>query len=294
MTAKRRFGDRRDGRWVRDGPGLQTIMGHMMVNRTDAEVYINERIDCTEVLQYIARKNAEHPEYKTTLFHCLVLAVARMVRERPKMNRFVAGRRTYQRDEITLSFVVKRRFADNGEEALMVYKAKDEDTIDTLSRKIVGDVKETRKSETASGGIDATVEAFAKIPRLLLMFVIRVIRWLDFWGLVPKALTEGDTNFTSVLLTNLGSIQCDAIYHHLNNYGTNSIVVSVGTIHKEEIVMPDGHKEIRDVVNIGATVDERIGDGFYFARSLKLVKHIFANPELLDRPLGEISGYDYK
>ena len=294
MTAKRRFGDRRDGRWVRDVPALQTIMGHFMVNRTDAEVYINERLDCTELLKYIERKNAEHPEYKTTLFHCLVLAVARMVRERPKMNRFVAGRRTYERDEITLSFVVKRRFADNGGESLMVYKAKDDDVIDTLSRKIVGDVKETRKSETSTGGIDATVESFAKIPRLLLMFVVRVIRWMDFWGVVPKALTEGDTNYTSVLLTNLGSIKCDAIYHHLNNYGTNSIVVSVGTIHKEELVMPDGHKEIRDVVNIGATVDERIGDGFYFARSLKLVKFIFAHPELLDRPLGEPSGYDYK
>lgn len=294
MTAKRRFGDRRDGRWVRDVPALQTIMGHFMVNRTDAEVYINERLDCTELLKYIERKNAEHPEYKTTLFHCLVLAVARMVRERPKMNRFVAGRRTYERDEITLSFVVKRRFADNGAESLMVYKAKDDDVIDTLSRKIVGDVKETRKSETSTGGIDATVESFAKIPRLLLMFVVRVIRWMDFWGVVPKALTEGDTNYTSVLLTNLGSIKCDAIYHHLNNYGTNSIVVSVGTIHKEELVMPDGHKEIRDVVNIGATVDERIGDGFYFARSLKLVKYIFAHPELLDRPLGEPSGYDYK
>ncbi len=294
MTAKRRFGDRRDGRWVRDVPGLQTIMGHMMVNRTDAEVYINEQLDCTELLKYIERKNAEHPEFKTTLFHCLVLSVARMVRERPKMNRFVAGRRTYERDEITLSFVVKRRFADNGGESLMVYKAHDDDVIDTLSRKIVGDVKETRKSETSTGGIDATVEAFAKIPRLLLMFVIRVIRWLDFWGMVPKALTEGDTNFTSVLLTNLGSIQCDAIYHHLNNYGTNSIVVSVGTIHKAELVMPDGHKEIRDVVNIGVTVDERIGDGFYFARSLKLVKYIFAHPELLDQPLGEPSGCDYK
>ena len=232
MTAKRRFGDRRDGRWVRDVPALQTIMGHFMVNRTDAEVYINERLDCTELLKYIERKNAEHPEYKTTLFHCLVLAVARMVRERPKMNRFVAGRRTYERDEITLSFVVKRRFADNGGESLMVYKAKDDDVIDTLSRKIVGDVKETRKSETSTGGIDATVEAFAKIPRLLLMFVVRVIRWLDFWGMVPKALTEGDTNYTSVLLTNLGSIKCDAIYHHLNNYGTNSIVVSVGTIQR--------------------------------------------------------------
>ena len=294
MTAKRRFGDRRDGRWVRDVPALQTIMGHLMPNRTDAEVYINEKLDCTELLQYIARKNAAHPEYKTTLFHCLVLAVTRMVHERPKMNRFVAGRRTYERYDITLSFVVKRRFADNGEESLMVYKAREDDTIDTLSRKIVGDVRETRKSETADGGIDATVEAFAKLPRLVMMLVMRVLRWLDFWGMVPRALTEGDTNFTSVLLTNLGSIKCDAIYHHLNNYGTNSIVVSVGTIHKEELVMPDGHKEIRDVVNIGATVDERIGDGFYFARSLKLVKHIFAHPELLDLPLGEPSEYDYK
>ena len=72
------------------------------------------------------------------------------------------------------------------------------------------------------------------------------------------------------------------------------MMISVGTIHKEELIMPDGHKEIRDVVNIGATVDERIADGFYFARSIKLVKHVFAHPELLDLPLGEPCGYDYK
>lgn len=294
MTAKRRFGDRRDGTWVRDVPGLMTIMGHLMPKRTEAEVYINEQIDCTEVLKYLEQKNAGHPEYKTTLFHCLILAAARMLVERPKMNRFVAGRRTYQRNEMTLSFTMKRRFTDHAEEALIVYKAQLDDTIDTLSRKLVGDVQKQRTSETSIGGIDATVDAFAKIPRLLLMFIIRVIRWLDFWGMVPKALTEGDTNYSSILLTNLGSIKCDAIYHHLNNYGTNSIVVSIGTIHKSEIVMPDGHKEIRDVVNLGATLDERIGDGFYFARSLKLVKHVFAHPELLDQPLSEPSGYDYK
>ena len=294
MSAKRRWGDRRDGRWVRDVPGLQVIMGHLLPNRTDSEVYLHERFDCTEVLKYIEQKNVAHPDYKTTLFHCLVMTVARMVRERPKMNRFVAGRRTYERDEIQLAFVVKRRFTDNGEESLYVYTAKDDDTIDTLSRKIVGDVRETRKSASSTGGIDAVVDSFAKIPRVLLMLIMRIIRWLDFWGLVPNALREGDPNFSSVFLTNLGSIQCDAVYHHLNNYGTNSIMISVGTIHKEELVMPDGHKEIRDVVNIGATVDERIADGFYFARSIKLVKHVFAHPELLDQPLGTSSGYDYK
>ena len=71
-------------------------------------------------------------------------------------------------------------------------------------------------------------------------------------------------------------------------------MVTVGTIHKEERIMPNGSKQIRDVVDIGATLDERIADGFYFARSLKLVKHMFAHPELLDRPLCEPSGYDYK
>ena len=56
MTAKRRFGDRRDGTWVRDVPGLMTIMGHLMPKRTEAEVYINEQIDCTELLKYLERK----------------------------------------------------------------------------------------------------------------------------------------------------------------------------------------------------------------------------------------------
>ena len=44
----------------------------------------------------------------------------------------------------------------------------------------------------------------------------------------------------------------------------------------------------------GATLDERIGDGFYFARSLKLIKYIFAHPELLEKPFNEPSGFDYK
>ena len=69
--------------------------------------------------------------------------------------------------------------------------------------------------------------------------------------------------------------------------------VTIGTIHKEARVMPDGSTQIRDVVDIGATLDERIADGFYFARSLKLVKYIFAHPELLDLPLNQPSNFDY-
>ena len=290
---QKRFGDKPDARLIRDVSGLSTIMFHIMPKRTESEVYLNDKVDATELVKFIEEKNAQHPNYKTTIFHCLILAVARMINERPKMNRYIQGRRLYERDEISLSFLAKRRFADDAEEAFMMLVPKESDTIDTVSHQIYGDLTEIRKHEHSTGGMDATVDSFAKIPRLLLMLVVRVIRWLDFWGLVPNALKDGDSNFSTVLFSNLGSIKGPAVYHHLNNYGTNSIMITVGTLHKEELIMPDGTKQIRDVLEFGATLDERIADGFYFVRSLRLVKYIFAHPELLDRPFSEPSGFDY-
>ncbi|MBQ9468917.1 MAG: 2-oxo acid dehydrogenase subunit E2 [Clostridia bacterium] len=290
---KRKWGDRKDGRRVK-APGLQTIMGYLWPNRTDCEVYLRDVIDATELLKYLEKRNAEHPEYKTTLFHAAVTGMARMVRERPLMNRFIQGRRLYERNEISISFIAKRRFADGAEESLIVLKPKDEDTLDTVSRRICGDVTETRKSEHATGGIDKTLDTLAALPRFLLIPIFKVVRWLDFWGKIPRSMMEGDTHFTTIIASNLGSIRCPSVYHHLNNYGTNSIVITIGTLHKEEVLTSGGTKEVRDVIDIGATLDERIADGFYFARSLKLIKHIFAHPELLEKPLGEDSGYDYQ
>jgi len=289
---KRHWGDRRDARWVK-APGLQTVMGYLLPKRTDCEVYLNDKLDATELVKYLETKNAAHPDYKTTVFHCAVMAMARVVRERPLMNRFIQGYRMYERDEISISFVVKRRFAEGAEESLMVLVPRDTDTLDSVSRRIVGDVKETRKSEHSTGGVDALLDGFAKLPRFVLMVAIRIIRWLDFWGINPKVLTEGDPNYTTILCSNLGSIRTPSIYHHLNNYGTNSIMITIGTLHKEELLMPDGTRELRDVLDYGVTLDERIADGFYFARSMKLIHHVFAHPELLDQPLGEPSGYEY-
>ena len=291
---KKHFGDRRDGFVVRDITGLQKIMFYIFPKRTESEVCLTDKLDVTELMKYLEKKNASHPEYKTTVFHAFLTAIARCVKERPKLNRFIQGWQMYERYDITLSFIAKRRFADGAEEALLVITAKDDDTLDTISRRIYGDVRETRKSEHSTGGIDEMIDKFAKIPRLLLALVLRFVRYLDFWGINIPALTEGDTNYTTVLASNLGSIGCPAVYHHLNNYGTNSFMTTLGAIHKEEMLMPDGHKEIRDVVDFTAILDERIGDGFYFARSLKLVKAMFADPSMFDKPLAEPSGFEYK
>jgi len=291
---KRKWGDRKDGRWVKEATGMQIIMANLLKNRTDCEVYLNETIDITELLKYLEKKNEGKTEEKMTLFHCFVTSAVRMVKERPYMNRFVQGGRIYERNEISASFTMKRRFTDHAEEALMKFIPKDTDTVNEISKAIIGEVHETRKSEHSTDGVDKIMDTLAGLPRWLLRFIVWVVLKLDYYGKVPRAITDTDPNFSTIFLSNLGSIKCPAVYHHLNNYGTNSMMITIGVMRKEQMLMPDGTMQIRDVLDIGATLDERIGDGFYFARSLKLIKYIFANPELLERPLGEPSGFDYK
>ena len=290
---KKKRGDRKDGFWVKDITGLQAIMANLMPYRTDCEVYLNYKLDATELVRYLEEKNAQERDFKLTLFHCIITGLARMVRERPKMNRFIQGRRMYERFDISLAFVAKRRFTDHSEEALMFMVPKDTDTVEEIGRRIYVDVKEARKSEHSTGGVDALIDTLAKLPRPILMFVVWFIRMMDFWGVNPDAITDGDPNYASIFCSNLGSIKCPAVYHHLNNYGTNSFMLTIGVLHKEPHVMPDGSVEIRDMIEIGATLDERIADGFYFAKSLKLIEYIFAHPEMLDKPLNEPSGFEY-
>lgn len=279
---------------AKDIPGLQVIMAHLFPKRTENEVCLLDDIDITDLLKFIDSKNEGNPEIKTTLFHCFIYAITKMINERPKLNRYIQGQRFWYRDKISFSFIVKRRFSDHAEEALMVLVPEMTDVVGDITNKVSGDVKEIRKSEKSTGGIDKALDTVAKIPYILRMLFVGLVRLLDFWGLVPLGFRTGDTNYTTVLLSNLGSIKCPAVYHHLNNYGTNSIMITIGEMHKEVKVMPDGTEQIRDVVSIGVTLDERIADGFYFARSLKLVKHIFAHPEMLDEPIGNPSNFEYK
>jgi len=48
--------------------------------------------------------------------------------------------------------------------------------------------------------------------------------------------------------------------------------------------MADGSIAVREVVNLAVTLDERISDGFYFARSMKRLQQILENPRELENP----------
>ena len=286
----KKFGDRYDAKRVRDIDGVHHYMAYLMPKRCDAEVYINQKIDITELLKYIEEKNASG-ERKVTLFHCFIAAIARTVKMRPLLNRYISGKRFYDRHEISMGFTIKKQFTDHAEETLMIYRPKDEENLTAITDRLCPKVKEAKKDRGQS--VDDILNIVKKLPKPVMHLFMAFMRFADSHGLMPKAFSSVDINYCTVLLSNLGSIKCDAVYHHLNNFGTNSIVITIGEMHKEVMLDENNEPVIRDIVNIGATLDERIADGFYFARSLKLIKHLFKNPHLLDKTLGEEIDFEF-
>lgn len=287
----RKWGDRYDAYRIRDIDGVHFYMAYLMPKRTEAEVYINEKIDVTELLSYIKEKNASG-ERKVTLFHCVIAAVARTVKMRPLLNRYISGKRYYMRHEISMGFTVKKRFADHSEETLMIYRPKDDENLCAITDRISPKVTEAKREDKGQS-VDDILNIVKKLPKPIMHLFMAFLNFVDVHGWMPKSFSSVDTNYCTVLLSNLGSIKCDAVYHHLNNMGTNGIVITIGEIHKEMMFDENGNQEVRDVINIGVTLDERIADGFYFARSLKLIKHLFKNPSLLDKTLGEEIDFEF-
>ena len=285
---KRRCGDRKDGHWVKDAPGLNVIMSCLYPNRADCEVCLRKELDITEVMKYIEEKNKDNPDSKLKFFHCIITMMVRIINQRPYLNRFVRSGRIYERDEISVSFIAKRMFNDQAEEALVTYIARADDNIDKVKSFILGEVKEVRKDKKPKKkSLDNTINNFAKLPRFLLLPITGFVRWLDKWGWVPKGFTKGDPAYTTLLISNLGSIKAPAVYHHLNNYGTNSIMMTIGTIAKKMVRNDDGKEEERTIIDIAVTADERIADGFYFAKSIKILDYLCKNPKLLEKEFGE-------
>ena len=45
--------------------------------------------------------------------------------------------------------------------------------------------------------------------------------------------------------------------------------------------------EMREVIDLGVTLDERIADGYYYSKTIMLLKHLLTLPELLDQNSNE-------
>lgn len=283
---KKKFGDRKDGILLRNIDAMHFIMPIIYPNRCDNEAFIQERIDLTNINAYLKKKNADNPEYKYNLFQIIVTAILKTLTLRPKMNRFISNRNLYERRGISAAFVVKKMFSDDSEEMLAFIHAKDSDTVDTVHDEIYRQVSFVRGGASKDKTSEA-MDVFNKLPRFISKASIRFVCMLDRHGKVPSSLIQTDPYYSSVLLSNLGSIKLKSGYHHLTNWGTTSVFVIIGEKKMRPFYNDDGSFIMKDSVDLGLTVDERIADGYYFSKTVKLFKTLLENPELLEQPLGE-------
>lgn len=282
---------RRDGKLVKKLDPMHVIMPLLYPGRCDNEAFISVSIDLTNINRYLEKKNeslepeADGKVFKYTLFHLITAAMMKTIRLRPKMNWFIANKRIYERNEITSSFVVKKAFSDHGAEALAFLKGEDDDNIDAIHNKIKKQVYSARSDKLDSSS--QSMDIVSRLPFFLVRFVVWVCRKLDVHGHVPKGMIASDPYYTSVVLSNLGSIKLKSGYHHLTNWGTNSIIVIVGEKKVRPFFEEDGSYTMRDSVELGITIDERLADGYYYSKSVRLLKKLLENPELLEKPICE-------
>lgn len=266
------FGRRTDARQASGISQTRRFMPFISPRRNDALVYYTTQIEVERALAFLEEQNARRGEGdRITLFHLYLKAMADTFHERPGVNRFVAGGRLWQRDEVWITYSAKQELLD-GSPVLTIKRRFDRD--ERLIA-MVGSFREElgarRRGKLSTA--DKEMNLALLVPGFLIRAGLALISLANHLGLMPKQMIDNDPMFTSAFVANLGSVGLDAGYHHLWEYGTCSIFAVVGRIHAS----PEGKR----VIDVKYTFDERVEDGLYAASTLEMVKAALERPESL-------------
>ncbi len=288
---KRRFGDRYDGYKVNEKDPLFHIMPFIMRSRLDSQVFFDEKIDITGLSSFITSHREDMPDL--SVYHIFAAAVIRTLVQKPKLNRFVSGNRIYSRSYLRVSMTIKKSLDERSEEALVMPEFEPYDTLKEIVEKFSKEVNDAKVQDDGdSNATEAVVKTINLLPVFVKKFVIWTLRKLDNMGKMPKALNKVSPFHSSLYITNVGSIGLNSVYHHLYEFGTTSIFLSLGKRETVREIQSDGSVKTKIMINVRLTLDERICDGYYFSRAFKLFKQLVKNPHLLlEKP--DYIGKDY-
>ena len=288
--AKKQKGERYDAYRVWDVQPIQQFMTDLLGERVANEAVCKFDIDMEALDAFIEKKNIENPEFKYTFFHVFCAALGRSVAERPRMNYFIRNGHYYERKEISFTAIAKKQKKDGAEEGMIIMKYdknSDESPVSQMHNSICKQVYNIRKSEESHDDTTKIMQTLVNLPRPIYKLVMATIRTLDRKGRLFKDFVEANPYSKTCFISNLGSIKMDAEYHHLSNFGSNSFFAIIGKKTKKPVFNDDGTFEMRQFLPISFTIDERIGDGVYFANTIRIFKAYMMRPELLEIPANQ-------
>lgn len=278
------WGDRIDGRKVRTLDPMSMISPYIQIQRNTCSNLFEESFEITHVDRYIRQKRREGlTDFGLT--HVLLAAYVRSVAKYPQLNRFLSGQKIYWRGmDIQYCMVVKKDMrVDSPDTSIKVHLHPGDTSVDVY-QKLNAAVESVKATQELDSSFDGLVHLLTLIPGLVLKFVVWLLRVLDYFGLLPKALLELSPFHGSIFFTSMGSLGIRPIYHHLYDFGNLPVFGAFGLKRKVNEVEEDGTVVQRKYVDVKFVLDERIVDGYNYAAFFKYYRSLMRHPEVLDNP----------
>ena len=282
------WGDRTDGRRIRTLSPMAQITTYFQWERNICSNFFEESFEISNVDRYIRQKRREGlKDFGIT--HVLLAAYVRGIAKYPQLNRFIAGQRVYSRGEdIQYCMVIKKEMSVDSPDTSIKVHLTPYDTAKDVYEKLNAAVENVKATKELDSNLDGLIDVFNLIPGLFLKFTVWLLKFLDYFGLLPKWLMELSPFHGSLFFTSMGSLGIPPIYHHLYDFGNLPVFGAFGMKRKAYEVTEDGSVVQRKYIDVKFVLDERIVDGFYYATFFKYFKRLMAHPEVLDNPPEEV------
>ena len=282
------WGDRIDGRRVRTLAPMAQITMYFQWERNICSNLFEDSFEITHIDRYIRQKRREGlTDFGIT--HVLLAAYVRGIAKYPQLNRFISGQKVYSRgDDIQYCMVIKKEMTVDSPDTSIKVHLNPRDTAEDVYRKLNAAVESVKATKELDSSLDGLIQYLNLIPGVLLKFVVWLLKFLDYFGLLPKFLTELSPFHGSLFFTSMGSLGIPPIYHHLYDFGNLPCFGAFGCKRRALEVTEDGSVVQRKYIDVKFVLDERICDGYYYATFFKHYRRLLAHPEVLDNPPEEV------
>lgn len=226
----------------------------------------------------------EQTGQKLTLTHAVARAVAIVLRRHPDINAIVRRSSLQLREDVDVFLQVvipstdPERIGKRDLSGLVLRKA---DTMDmeAMARTIAESAQRIRTSGDKE--FERTKSQANTLPGWMLSLGLRFIGWLQYtWNVDTSFLGAPRDPFGSCMVTSVGMFGARVGFAPFFPLARCPLVLCIGAI-GEEPVVEDGKVAIGRVVNIQATMDHRVIDGYHAALLGNEIRELLEKPELL-------------
>lgn len=277
---KSMFGSRPDGKRVKTSDPIVRLTPYIMTRRSDSQVFTTQHMETEVLTQYINEKRREG--VKVSHMAILIAAWLRTVCEFPTLNRFVIGSQLYARNELAVSFVTIKGRGEDVKETVCKLYFDPTDTVFQVSEKLETAIKKAREAEENSM-VNRLACALLSIP-LLTGLLVGVLKLMDRWGIMPKAIIDASPFHTSLFISNMASLKMNSIYHHIYDFGSTSVFIGMGRPGYRIKSWSEEKVKVEKTIPMGVVIDERIMGGAEYGMAFNCMNSFLRHPERLEQP----------